>query len=303
MKKYLLFAISGLVAVFFMASCNQKSARHPGFKKTDSGLYYKFYHKSKDTTQPHIAEYAEIEMVYGTPDSVIFDSRDLPAAQRPMKIPMIRSIYKGDIYEGFRMMHVGDSAVFWCNADSVFKKLFRMRKLPKFVDSTQDIYFAIKLVSVKTPQQMQAEESVRMMKKQNAEAKAREEYLKKHHITVKPTADGLYFIPEKPGKGPHPKVGDKVSVHYTGYLLDGTKFDSSRDRGKPFEFILGKHQVIPGWDEGIALLRKGGTAKLIIPSSLAYGSRNMGPIPPFSTLVFDVQLMDIQPGPKTGTKK
>ncbi len=296
MKKFLLFAFAGMLAGFFMTSCNRSP--YPGFSKTKTGLYYKFYHKSKDTTQAHLGEYAEVDMVYGTPDSVLFDSRNLPAERRPMKIPMIKSIYKGDIYEGIELMHVGDSAVFQCNADSVFKKLFRMRKLPKFVDSTKDVYFAIKLVGVKTPQQMQAEESARMMKLQNAETKEREAYLKKNNIKVKPTADGLYFIPKKYGKGPHPKVGDKVTVHYTGYLLNGKKFDSSVDRGKPFAFILGKHQVIPGWDEGIALLRKGGSAKLIIPSALGYGARNMGPIPPFSTLVFDVKLINIQHAPK-----
>ncbi len=293
MKKFLLFALAGILAGFFMTSCTQ--SRHPGYKKTDTGLYYKFLHKSKDTTMAKLAEYAEVQMVYGTPDSVLFDSRNLPAARLPMKIPMIKSIYKGDIYEGIGLMHVGDSAIFQCNADSVFKKLFRMQKLPKFVDSTKDIYFAIKLVGVKTPQQMQAEESARMVKLKNKENKEREAYLKEKKITVKPTADGLYFVSKKVGKGPHPKVGDKVSVHYTGYLLNGQKFDSSVDRGKPFEFVLGKHQVIPGWDEGIALLRKGGTATLIIPSSLGYGARNMGPIPAFSTLVFDVKLVGFHP--------
>lgn len=293
MRKFLFIALVGILAGFFLTSCSQ-SSRHPGFKKTSTGLYYKFYHKSGDTTQPKLTEYAMVEMVYGIADSVLFDSRNLPASQRPMKIPIIKSIYKGDIYEGLEMMHVGDSAVFQSNADSVFKKLFRIRKLPSFVDSTKDVYFAIKLVGVKTPQQLQAEDSARMLKLQNDESKEREAYLKKNNITVKPTQDGLYFVPEKPGKGPHPKVGDKVSVHYTGYLLNGKKFDSSRDRGKPFEFTLGKHQVIPGWDEGVAMLRKGGTAKLIIPSSLGYGTRNMGPIPPFSTLVFDVELVNIQ---------
>jgi len=297
MKKILTLAFAGILAGFFiMTSCNQ--SRHPGFKKTDTGLYYKFYHRSGDTTQPHFAEYAEVEMVYGTPDTVLFDSRKLPANERPLKIPMIHSIYKGDIYQGIEMMHVGDSAVFQCNADSVFKKLFRMRKIPKFVDSAKDVYFAIKLVAVKTPQQMQAMEAARMMKLKNAEVKARNAYLKKHNINVKPTKDGLYFISKKRGWGPHPKAGEKVSVQYTGYLLNGQKFDSSIDRGKPFEFILGKHQVITGWDEGIAMMRKGGTATLIIPSSLAYGARNVGPIPPFSTLVFDVKLVNIQPGPK-----
>ena len=293
MRKFLFIALAGILAGFFLTSCNQ-SSRHPGFKKTSTGLYYKFYHKSGDTTQPKLTEYAMVEMVYGIADSVLFDSRNLPASQRPMKIPIIKSIYKGDIYEGLEMMHVGDSAVFQSNADSVFKKLFRIRKLPSFVDTTKDVYFAIKLVGVKTPQQLRAEDSARMLKLQNDESKEREAYLKKNNITVKPTQDGLYFIPVKRGKGPHPKLGDKVSVHYTGYLLNGKKFDSSRDRGKPFEFTLGKHQVIPGWDEGITMLRKGGTAKLIIPSSLGYGSRNMGPIPPFSTLVFDVELVNIQ---------
>ncbi len=292
MRKLFFIALSGMLAGLFLVSCNQQS-KHPGFKKTDSGLYYKFYHQSGDTVQPKTAEYAEVEMVYGTADSVLFDSRKIPKAQRPMKIPMIKSIYKGDIYEGLAMMHVGDSAVFETNADSVFKKLFRMRKLPAFVDSTQDVYFSIKLVAVKTLKQMQAEESAKMIKLQNQENKEREAYLKAHKIDTKPTASGLIFISKKLGKGPHPKVGEKVSVHYTGYLLNGKKFDSSRDRGKPFEFVLGKHQVIAGWDEGIAKLRKGGKATLIIPSSLGYGARNMGPIPPFSTLVFDVELMDI----------
>jgi len=151
-------------------------------------------------------------------------------------------------------------------------------------------------VGVQTLQQMQAEKSARMMKLQNAEAKEREAYLKKNNITVKPSQDGLYFILKKSGKGPLPKKGDEVFVQYTGYLLNGKKFDSSVDRGKPFEFTLGMHQVIPGWDEGIAMLRKGGTAKLIIPSSL--GKRNMGPIPPFSTLVFDVKLVSFHKAAK-----
>jgi len=296
MKKFLTFAFIGILAGVFITSCNQ--SRHPGFKKTNTGLYYKFYHRSKDTTKARLAEYALVEMVYGTPDSVLFDSRNLPATQRPMKIPIIKSIYKGDIYEGLGMMHVGDSAVFESNADSVFLKLFRMRKLPKFVDSTKDVYFAIKLIGVKTLQQMQAEQSAKMIELQNEEAKEREAYLKKNKITVKPTQSGLYFVSIKSGKGPHPKKGDKVSVQYTGYLLNGKKFDSSLDRGKPFEFTLGMHRVIAGWDEGIAMMRKGGSAKLIIPSSLGYGPRNMGPIPPFSTLVFDVKLISFQRAPK-----
>src|SRR5690606_11185362 len=97
------------------------------------------------------------------------------------------------------------------------------------------------------------------------------------------------------GNGTQAKAGDKVTVHYTGTLLDGTKFDSSVDRDQPFEFTLGQGQVIPGWDEGIAMMKEGGKAKLVIPSNLAYGAnpRPGGPIQPFSTLVFDVELIKV----------
>ena len=88
-------------------------------------------------------------------------------------------------------------------------------------------------------------------------------------------------------------AGKKVKVHYTGTLLDGTKFDSSRDRNQPFEFTLGQSQVIKGWDEGIGMMNVGGKATLVIPSTIAYGDRDMGKIPPFSTLVFDVELLEV----------
>jgi FKBP-type peptidyl-prolyl cis-trans isomerase len=98
------------------------------------------------------------------------------------------------------------------------------------------------------------------------------------------------------GSGPPAKKGDRVSVHYSGFLLDGTKFDSSVDRGVPFEFVIGQHQVIEGWENGVTGMKKGGKRKLKIPPHLAYGLTGSPPkIGPDATLLFDIELLEILP--------
>ena len=109
------------------------------------------------------------------------------------------------------------------------------------------------------------------------------------------TESGLFYSIEKEGEGEQPQKGNTVKVHYKGELLDGTVFDSSFKRNQPIEFSIGVGQVIPGWDEGIALLTKGAKATLIIPSDLAYGSAGAGGvIPPNATLKFEVELVDFK---------
>ncbi|UBF25018.1 FKBP-type peptidyl-prolyl cis-trans isomerase [Kovacikia minuta CCNUW1] len=110
---------------------------------------------------------------------------------------------------------------------------------------------------------------------------------------VTTTPSGLKYTDLVEGTGASPQTGQKVTVHYTGTLEDGTKFDSSRDRNQPFEFKIGVGQVIKGWDEGVSTMKVGGRRELIIPPDLGYGARGIGPIPPNSTLLFDVELLKV----------
>ena len=113
-------------------------------------------------------------------------------------------------------------------------------------------------------------------------------------VPLKFMPGGLKYYDLKEGTGAMPKDGQTVSVRYTGTLVDGTKFDSSYDRGEaPFDFMLGQGKVIKGWDEGVATMKMGGTRRLVIPSSLGYGAEGSPPaIPPDATLIFDVELVE-----------
>ena len=141
--------------------------------------------------------------------------------------------------------------------------------------------------------QMEQEASKNPVARENIEKG--EKFMKEisNNKSVYTTKSGLKYRRVKEGNGKHPKATDRVKVHYTGTLIDGKKFDSSIDRGEPLTFPL--NQVIPGWTEGLQLMDEGSKYILYIPYNLGYGTRDMGDIPAGSTLIFEVELLEINP--------
>lgn len=151
------------------------------------------------------------------------------------------------------------------------------------------ILFSVIFFSITTISCSDDEEDSRI----EAEKVQLENYLTLNKITQTPKESGLYYIETQAGTGDNAETGKRVSVHYVGKFLNGDIFDSSRERNEPFHFQLGQGRVIEGWDEGLTYMKKGEKATFIIPSKLAYKDRGAGSIPPYTTLIFEVELLDI----------
>lgn len=285
MKKIILILLA--FAIFGSAYAQRKKKT----KKTESGLEYRYVDKNKKARKPVKDDIIFLNLDYFIKDSVLFSSQKMLGSD--LKINFIEPIYPGDVNEGLGLMREGDSLIFFIDAKKFYEK--NMGNVPAFVQDGDKIEFRARLKRVLSPEEERQETVARNEKLQAEEQTKIDEYIKKEKIKEKPTESGLYFIETEKGRGVRAKKGDMVVVHYTGYLLDGTKFDSSKDRNQPFEFQLGQNRVIKGWEEGIAMMDVGDKATLIIPSKLGYGARGAGrDIPPFATLIFEVELLKIK---------
>jgi FKBP-type peptidyl-prolyl cis-trans isomerase len=303
MKKSIFsMAMLAIMLMGTISACNDNSP-YPGYKKTDTGLYYQFF-KQNTGEQPKVGDLMDLLISCTVNDTTII------VPKGPNTLPLEAPLFAGDFYEGMTMMHKGDSASFIVNIDSTFIKWFHQPSLPAEFKSTDVMRFEVRLddfypeseyaVRLGAKIKKDAEARIEKMKADHPEetataAQQLTEFLAKNKVNVEPTASGLYYVMTQEGNGEKPEVGQMVQVHYTGKLLDGTVFDSSVERGEPITIPIGVGQVIPGWDEGIMLMSKGEKGVLYIPYYLAYGDRQAGDkITPYSNLVFEVELVDLQ---------
>ena len=289
-KHFISVALTLAVVALSVASCEKTP--YPGYRKSDNGLYYKFLTENAENAD-RVAQEGDVvfmDFAYYLDDSLLFERHHDGFNDRVRP-----SVFKGDLYEGLSMMHEGDSLSMIMRADSVFYKLFGVQQLPAYVKPESAVRFEVKMNEILSREEYEARENAKKEALDQEADGTLAQYLQENGITAQPTESGLIYVCTKTKKGLKPQAGQRVKVHYTGKLLDGTVFDSSVERGEPFEFALGAGQVIKGWDEGIALMSKGEKGILYIPYDLAYGQMGAGGvIPPYANLIFEVELIDFE---------
>jgi FKBP-type peptidyl-prolyl cis-trans isomerase FkpA len=296
--------LAAALFTFVLGACSD--SEFDGFKKAETGLHYRFFNHDENapTVQNGDGILVRYVIMNQKNDSVIVDSKSVSRdGSGYTGFGMSGSTFKGSLEDGMMMMAKGDSAEFIVAADSFFLKSMKYNELPPGINSGDHLRALISIKDITPKAEVEADRKKRMeeQEKKMAEAQEREkpaleEYLANNKITAKPTESGIYYIERKKGSGGSPGATDMVTVHYTGKLLDGTVFDSSEGK-EPAQFAI--NGVIPGMAEGLQKMKKGGKATIIMPSVMGYGPQGTrgGPIPPFSPLVFDVELIDFGPAP------
>lgn len=299
------------VMTFGFVACNTTET-----KTTADGVEYKLLKAGEGDTLVE-GEYGLYELKFlSKTDSVLLDSEELGEMPLQRNDSILKK--RGKLFSVLKELSEGDSIKCVINAAEVYSVGFR-RPTPPSLEATEPITIYAKLNDIRDEegiQQWSQEQRAKMMEKMKKEAEEQKatddklisEYLEENNIEAQKTESGLYYVITEEGNGTQPEAGDSVQVKYTGMRLDGTVFDTSYEEVakehdvynpqreyKALEFPIGKGGVIPGWDEGIALLSVGGKGKLFIPSGLAYGPRARGEkIPANSILIFEVELQGIK---------
>lgn len=307
-----------LTAIFLTAASATliTSCKHTGDWETDSktGVIYKFIKHDENGTKGSDSGAARVVLAFSGKtkagkDSDFFDSRKRGDSTGAITLSLTKT-YHACLEEGILMMSPGDSAEFQIVADSLYLKFFHYppNRIPPGVTPTTMYTFRIKLVSFMSKNQIMEENNKQrqkymqqIMARKAMETSSIADYLqKKHYEKVKPAADSIYYLETEKGKGKEIKEGDSIQVKYVGSLLDGSVFDKS-DHGPGHEtmgLLYSKDpntiRVIQGWIDVLGKMHEGEKVKVLIPSAMAYGARGMGPIQPFTPLIFDMEIVSVK---------
>ncbi len=284
-------SIHPCAAMIFIMVIVFSSCRKNDFSVSGSGLRYRFVEK-KGGDKPKQGDMMRLHIKYkNNKNEVLYDSDILGDA---FVLELTPPTFRGGLEEGFAMMGEGDSACFLVSADSVFQKTF-MQPLPASIEKGDFLYFDVRMKKVMTAVEFKKESETKEKEVLNEEVYLIEDYLKKNQITVEPVEEGVYLIVFNEGTGIKPVFGDSVELKYTGSFLSGEVFDASSKSGSTLKYLLGDGKRLPAWEKAVASLKEGTRARLVLSSLHAYGKAGLGPVPPDTPVVFDIELLKVSP--------
>lgn len=286
-KQFSFFALFCLLAMAMLTACSEK---FPGYKKTANGIYYKFYHHDAAAPKPNASDFVKVEMACYLHDTLYYDWQNLGSE---VYTQLKESKFAGDLLEAYGLMHVGDSASFYIKADSTAVLYYDQDPAAVGIQDDDYFRFEVKLVDAITLEQFQA--NVERMKDQMEQASKQRfaDYIERECIDVTPTNSGVYVVPIGKGKGRCPMEGEKVQLDFEAFLLEGPSVGSTYGSDEKFEFVLGEGNAIPFWEEIVPLMHLGERVRAIIPFDMAYGEHQVGDIPAYSNLIYDIELLKI----------
>lgn len=265
-----------------VASCNQ-------FKitKSDDGDRYQIHEAGKEGKKGKEGDILTFDLVIKAEGNDTLEITNTYKSGQPVQIALQKGPFKGSFENGLFFIAEGDSATIYVNADSLYTKA--QQPMPPGIKKGGDLLFIVKMHKVQTMQDFEKE----IDEKKNNEGKIISDYVNAKLPGATKTEDGTYYVITKPGTGSGVAKGDTVAVNYTGTLLTGEEFDSSK--GEPITFPVGMGYVIPGWENTLMTMKAGEKRTVIIPSSLAYGANGAGGvIKPFSPLRFEMELVSVK---------
>jgi FKBP-type peptidyl-prolyl cis-trans isomerase len=265
------------------------------YHTSNSGLRYRFIHHNSKQPTGSVGDIIEISLkYYNEKDSLIFNSEEIDKNFK-MRINTPSHI-GGSIENAYLIMHKYDSAHFKINAKDFYTQTQNLAKLPDYINPDEDLIFHIKIKDILTKDEFVKKHSDIYIHNLQQEESLIKRFLLNMNFENEPTIyeSGLIHIPIKKHNKKLISTGDKVKIHYTASFIDGGVFDSTIDRGTAFEFTIGNHEVIPGLEEAVLNMSLNDISLFIIPFRLAYGEEKIGQIPPFSTLIFEIEIIDVR---------
>lgn len=277
------------ILIIILYSCNSFK-----YKRDTSGLEYQIVERSTDTNNKKL-QYGDVVVLNLSYEieggEVLYTSAS--QNRRYLRQLNTASHSGGSFEDGLALLHEGDSAIFRINAEKFLQYTESYKTLPKIITSEDFILVKLRVIEILEHNEYESLLTEQYHKSEEVELQLLSKYLENANIQTSPTSSGLYYIDIETGSGKQAQIGDYVQIHYTLTLIDGRLIETTLDK-KPIYFKVGEYKDIKGMNEGICYMREGGSAKLIIPSSLGYGSMTKNDILPYSTLIFEIQLISIR---------